>query len=274
MASSRLPGKVMLDIVGQPMLHRVHRRTARARRLDAVAIATTQDPGDDPVARFCEAQGLLHARGSQFDVLDRYYRAAQQFEAEIIVRITADCPAIDPELIDDAVDELLAAPKSTLASPDMPRSKPAYDFVANRLPPPFKRTYPIGLDVEVCTFAALQRAWSEGHDPQHREHVMPFLYEGVQLTPPASGVAQGISPRGFRVALLHNDTDCGAYRWTVDTLEDLQFMREVYDRFGGEDLFAWRDLLALVHREPALAAINAGVRHKTLRDVDERGLKR
>jgi len=261
MASSRLPGKVLLDISGQAMLARVVARASRSARLDQILVATTTDTSDDAVASYCASRGILCARGSQYDVLDRYYQAALQYRPDLVVRVTGDCPAIDPHLIDDAV--------ATLASDNAG----PFDFVANRLPPPFHRTFPIGLDVEVCTFSALERAWQEGYEPQHREHVMPYLYEGVQLSPRSLQLAAGASSRGFRIALLNHVPDLGAYRWTVDTPEDLEFMRQVFARFGGRDDFSWTDMLQLVEREPQLTLINAGVQHKTLRDHDERALK-
>ncbi len=258
MASSRLPGKVLRDIAGEPMLARVVARTRRARTLDEVVVATTTDASDDPVADFCAGREIPFLRGSPMDVLDRYYQAARQFGAEIVVRITADCPVIDPALVDQVVEVFLEG---------------GFDFACNRLPPPFTRTYPIGLDTEVCAFAALERAWREADQPFHREHVMPYLYEGVTLRPSTLSTARlatGTSPRGFRIAQLHHHPDYGHYRWTVDTTEDLEFIRQVYARFGGRDAFSWQDVLALVQREPKLTAINARVPHKTLRDVDER----
>jgi spore coat polysaccharide biosynthesis protein SpsF len=274
MASSRLPGKVLLEIAGQPMLGLVHVRTRRARRVDDVLVATTTDDADKPICEYCEAHGIRFTRGSQFDVLDRYYQAARKFEADIVLRITADCPAIDPQLIDEAVDALRGPVNAGVG--DGPQMYPdfAFDFVANRLPPPFHRTYPIGLDVEACTFAALERAWKDGSDPQHREHVMPYLYEGVELSSGSPRLATGVSSRGFRVALLNTTPDYGSYRWTVDTPEDLEFMRAVYGRLGGRNDFAWTEVLKLVGDDPKLSEINAGVRHKTLNDVDERAWKR
>ena len=266
-ASSRLLGKVLLDLAGHPMLQRVVDRTSRAARVDRVLVATTTDPTDDEVAAFCAAQGILCTRGSQFDVLDRYYQAALPSRPDAVVRVTGDCPAIDPALIDDAVQTLLGA-----STPDACIA--AFDFVANRLPPPFHRSFPIGLDVEVCTFAALERAWREGREPVHREHVMPYLYEGVLLTATNPQLETGTSPRGFRIGLRNHEPGLGSYRWTVDTPEDLAFMRQVYNRFRGRDDFSWKELLQLVQREPALSAINSSVQHKTLSDVDQRAVKR
>lgn len=266
MSSSRLPGKILADIAGQPMLTRVFTRTSRAKTLDEVIFATTTDSSDDPVAEYCDFSGIPFTRGNLFDVLDRYYQAASQAKADVVVRITADCPVIDHGLIDDVVKTVVSG---------------EFDFAANRLPPPWSRTYPIGLDTEVCTFAALEKAWKSATETFHREHVMPYFYEGVvmeskvkgqksSLRPLTFDFEQGISPRGFNVALLHHTTDFGDYRWTVDTPEDLEFMQQVYSRFNGRDDFSWKEVLDLVHGEPELMKINAGVQHKTLKDIDER----
>lgn len=258
MGSTRLPGKILADIAGQPMLQRVFVRTSRASMVHETTFATTIDPSDDPVAEYCDFSGIPFTRGSLYDVLNRYYQAAMDAKGEVVVRITADCPVIDPVLIDDVVHTLL---------------EDGYDFACNRLPPPWHRTYPIGLDVEACTFQALERAWKEAREPQHREHVMPYFYEGVELERRSRTLEAGTSPRGFRVALLHHTTDYGDYRWTVDTAEDLEFIRQVYARFYGRDDFTWKEMLDLVHDEPKLMQINSGVRHKTLKDIDKRALK-
>lgn len=268
MSSSRLPGKILADIAGQPMLQRVFTRTSRAATVTETIFATTTDASDDPVAEYCEFSGVPFRRGSQFDVLDRYYQTAKDVQADVVVRITADCPVIDPVLIDDVVRTVTSGQSSV--------DSHQFDLACNRLPPPFQRTYPIGLDVEVCTFAALERAWREAKEPQHREHVMPYLYEGVRLITdivPIGGnrsLQTGTSPRGFRIALLNHTTDFGDYRWTVDTPEDLEFIRQVYSRFDGRDDFTWKEVLDLVHNEPRLMEINAGVKHKTLKDIDAR----
>lgn len=240
MASSRLPGKVMRDIAGEPMLVRVVERTRHAHTLHKVVVATTKNPGDDPIEALCGGRGYSVFRGSQYDVLDRYYRAALAFKAQIIVRLTADCPLIDPEVIDHTVNEFF---------------RHGVDFAANRLPPPWRRTYPIGMDTEVCTFAALERAWKEAKEPHQREHVMPYLYE---------------QEGRFHVLVVDHDSDYGSQRWTVDTNEDLELIRQIYTRFKGRDDFSWLDVLALLEREPELAQINADIHHKNARDIDER----
>jgi spore coat polysaccharide biosynthesis protein SpsF len=262
MTSSRLPGKILADIAGQPMLQRVFIRTSRASTVTETIFATTTDASDDPVAEYCDFSGIPFTRGSLYDVLDRYYQTAKQAKADVVVRITADCPVIDPGLVDDVVNTVISDQSSVISG--------RFDFAANRLPPPWRRTYPIGLDTEVCTFAALERAWKESKEPQHREHAMPYFYEGVELSTVNRQLQTGTSPRGFRIALLNHPTDFGDYRWTVDTPEDLAFMREVYSRFDGRDDFSWKEVLDLVHDNPELMKINAGVQHKTLKDIDKR----
>jgi spore coat polysaccharide biosynthesis protein SpsF len=244
MGSTRLPGKVLLDLGGKPMLARVVSRCRQATMVDQVVIATSDDPSDDAIENYCLAQGYPCFRGSLHDVLDRYYQAARQFEASIIVRITADCPLIDPAVIDQVVSALIGREQEL-----------KWDFVANRLPPPWKRSYPIGLDVEVCTFSALERAWKEAKEAHQREHVMPYLYE---------------QEGRFQVLVLNHIPDYGDLRWTVDTPEDLALIRQIYSRFDGGDGFSWMDVIELFQHEPALAEINASVAPKRVDDVDER----
>jgi spore coat polysaccharide biosynthesis protein SpsF len=254
MGSSRLPGKVLLDIAGQPMLGRVVERTRQAKTIDQVIVATTVEPGDDPVADYCDAHGYPVYRGSLHDVLDRYYQAARWSAAETVVRITADCPLIDPEVVDRTVQAFHGAdlPHLQCLNPGLPGG---YAFCANRLPPPWGRTYPIGLDTEVCAFTDLETIWKEAQEPHQREHVMPFFYDHQER---------------FKILLVHHETDYGALRLTVDTAQDLELVRQVFARFPGRDDFSWLDVVALLEREPALLAINAQVQHKHYRQVDER----
>jgi spore coat polysaccharide biosynthesis protein SpsF len=240
MASSRLPGKVLADIGGRPMLSWVIERTQRARSVDSVVVATTVSASDEPVEEYCRMAGYPVFRGSPLDVLDRFYQAARQHQAQVIVRLTADCPFIDPDEIDRLVSVFL---------------EKGADFAANRLPPPWKRTFPIGLDAEVCRFAALERAWIEAEALHDREHVMPYLYE--------------VEGR-FKVEVLEHSADLGHLRWTVDAPPDLELVREVVARLGGRDDFSWYEVLELFERCPELAQINAGVVHKRGDDVDER----
>ncbi|RME05406.1 MAG: acylneuraminate cytidylyltransferase [Anaerolineae bacterium] len=257
MTSSRLPGKVLRDIAARPMLGWVVERARRASTVSQVIVATTTDPSDDPVAAYCGERGYDCIRGSLNDVLDRYYQAALQAQAEVVVRITADCPFIDPALIDDAIGVLLEG---------------GFDFVANRLPRPWGRTYPIGLDVEVFTFAALETAWQQATEKHQREHVTPYFYEDTPanaLRLNAARRAEFVTPRGFRIALLHAPADYGHLRWTVDTAADLELARRIAAYFP-DDTFSWTDILRLVEGHPELTQINAAVPHKTHLDVDDR----
>jgi spore coat polysaccharide biosynthesis protein SpsF len=282
MSSSRLPGKVLLEIAGKPMLRHVVERTRQAKMVDDLLVATTIDRSDDILEQFCQQRSIPCFRGNLQDVLDRFYQAARQYQAQLIIRLTADCPLLDPHLVDLTVEAFLGydmnrspADSSLLPVDDLPITLP-FDFAANRLPPPWKRTLPIGLDVEVCSFAALERAWREADKPHQREHVMPYLYEGVEFLPPSrvTGkewyIEQGSTPSGFQVALLNHHPDYGALRWTVDTPSDLEFVRLVFSHLPGEPEFGWQQVLELVSQHPELATINADVEHKSAFDVDQR----
>lgn len=253
MASSRLPSKVLLDIAGRPMLTHVVERTRRARTVDQVIVATTTDVVDDPLAEFCSQHKYPYYRGSQYDVLDRYYQAASAFiepvyrSNAVIVRITSDCPVIDP----DVVDLTVQAYQKQAEVPDA--HQPV--FVANRLPPPWGRTFPIGLDTEVCAFSSLELAWKEAQAPHQREHVMPFFYD---------------QPDRFRIYLVNHSTDYGALRWTVDTPQDLDLVRRIFENFPGRNDFTWLEILALFERYPELTNINRQITAKDYRQVDQR----
>jgi spore coat polysaccharide biosynthesis protein SpsF len=254
MSSTRLPGKVLQEINGKPMLWQVLERARQARSLNTVMIATTTETSDDPIAAFAASMSVPCYRGSLSDVLDRYYQAALPHTPSVIVRLTADCPLLDPALIDQTVTLLTSAPLRRT------------DFACNRLPSPFSRSFPIGLDVEACTFAALERAWKEADQPFQREHVMPYLYEGTTLHLQNPQLARGISPRGFGIAQLHHNPNYGTMRWTVDTPEDLAFVREIFARLGSHPSHHWQDVLQIVHQNPHLSHINASIHHKTMTD--------
>jgi spore coat polysaccharide biosynthesis protein SpsF len=262
MSSSRLPGKVLLDIAGEPMLVRVVKRTSRSTTVNQVVVATTTDSSDDGLAQFCIGRGYPCFRGSPNDVLDRYYQAAKTYQADVILRITSDCPVIDPGLIDELVMAFLQgekAPNSLL-----------FDFAANRLPPPWHRTFPIGLDMEICIFTALERAWKEADQTFQREHVMPYFYEGLELPGVQPLLSSHYSPRGFYILLINHSPDYGDLRWTVDTPQDLELLRQVYDDFSGRDNFTWLEVLDLFARHPELAQINASVPAKHVQETDKR----
>ena len=232
MASERLPGKVLAEIQGKPMLARVVDRATAAQTSDGLLVATSTDLEDEAIEDECLTRGIEVYRGDPTDVLDRCYRAAKTVEASVVVRLTADCPLIDPGLIDDAVRAFLTA-------------DPPVDFVSNRLPD--QRTYPAGTDVEVCSIEALHRAWSEADQPHQREHVMPYLYE---------------KPGRFKTLLLQHDADLSWLRLTVDEQADLDFVRQVYERLGNQS--TWLEVVDLIEREPSLMEINASIEQKGL----------
>ncbi len=254
------------------MLEWAVERTCRASRVQQVVVATTLDPSDDPIFEFCKRKDYRVGRGSVQDVLDRYYQTAKHFQAQTIVRITADCPFIDPNLIDEAVRLMLSGTGALDLRVKLSAAR--FDFVANRLPPPWGRTYPIGLDVEVFTFDALERAWRTAIPKNQREHVTPFLYEGtppeqLKYSIPNSPFSSAMTPDGQHIALLHHTPDYGDLRWTVDTPEDLEFVRKMASHFS-DDTFTWKDVLDLVQKHPKLSQINAQVQHKSHLDVDDR----
>lgn len=258
MSSSRLPGKVLREIAGEPMLAHVVRRSQHARSVHQVVVATTTDESDNPVVDFCHSNGILCYRGSMHDVLDRYYQAAQKYQAQVIVRITADCPLIDPQLIDETVFGLTGSFSAPVIDDDSISQtifKPAYDFAANRLPPPWGRTYPIGLDTEVCSMSALEIAWREAKEKHQREHVMPFFYE---------------NPERFRILHLDYQADFGQIRWTVDTSEDLEMIRKIFALFSPGEPGSWLEILDLYLQHPEIAQINQQIKPKDYRQIDER----
>lgn len=229
MGSTRLPGKVLQDIAGQTMLERVVRRATFAKYIDQVIVATTTAAADDRVEAEACRLGVGTFRGSEADVLDRYYQAALIARADVVVRVTSDCPLLDPDVSDSVIREIFRS---------------GADYVSNTI----SRSFPRGLDTEAMTMAALTTAWTSAQEPYEREHVTPYLYQGK---------------RGFRIESVTAEADFSHHRWTVDTAEDVELVRAIYARLGNEP-FGWRAVLALLEREPALARINAHVPQKTL----------
>jgi len=230
MGSSRLPGKVLMNIAGQTMLERVVRRTQRCAGLDDIVVATSTLTIDDSIAAECGKMNVPVFRGSDSDVLDRFTKAAMAHAADICVRITSDCPLIDPEVSGFIIGRFIEA-------------NPPVDYASNKIP----QSYPRGLDTEVFTRDALERAWRNAAHPYQRSHVTIYIYE---------------NPGRFRLLSITSDVDRHDWRWTVDTLEDLEFVRKVYERLGKDGNFSWHDVLALLEREPMLCDINRQVAQK------------
>ena len=230
MGSTRLPGKVLMDLGGKTVLARVVDRLRRASRVDEIVVATTSSAADDGIVRECHHLKVEYFRGSENDVLDRYYRAARAGAAGVVVRITSDCPVIDPQLVDEMIGFF---------------HQQCGDYASNVFP----RTYPRGLDTEVFTTAVLEQAWHDAHEPYQREHVTPYFYQHPEL---------------FRLASLHAQVDYSQYRWTLDTAADLELLRAIYAHFSNQDDFSWSEVIALIEREPELAELNSHVVQKAL----------
>jgi len=228
MGSERLPGKVLLDIRGQTMLERVVRRVQRAQRIEKVVVATTTSPADDPVAAVAASLGASVTRGSEEDVLDRFHQAAEEAGAATIVRVSADSPLVDPEVIDMVVDAYMSSDA---------------DYASNKLEPSF----PLGLDVEAFSREALEKVWKSARESYERSHVTLGIYA---------------EPSEFKLVPVTTTPDRHDWRWTVDTEEDLRFVREIFFRLAGSNDFSWRDVVELIEKEPTLAEINAHLKPK------------
>lgn len=232
MGSTRLPGKVLLDLAGKPMLVRAVERIQRVKNIDDIVIATTSESADDIIISMCCDYGWNFFRGSENDVLDRYYQAAREYHAKTIVRITSDCPLIEPTIVDQVIDEFTS-------------HMPNVDYVSNCFP---IRTYPRGLDTEVISFSALERCWKEDTNPLFREHVTAYINHNADQ---------------FRIFEVNNDTDLSSMRWTVDSPEDFDFVSQVFHHFG-ENMFSWTDILDLLNEHPELQEINKNIQQKEI----------
>jgi len=229
MGSSRLPGKVLMPLAGEPMLCHVVSRVRHARFVDEVVVATSELAADDAIESLCRDRAIACVRGSEHDVLSRYRTAAIAHSAEAVVRITSDCPLIDPGEIDSVV--------RALSEPD------AVDYAANIIG---SRTFPRGLDTEAMTFATLARLDQLAVEPALREHVTLFVHRNVGA----------FSTRGVFSAV-----DWSSQRWTVDTLEDFDLVSRIYDCLGSTD-FAWASVLNVMQQHPEWSLINAHIEQK------------
>jgi glutamate-1-semialdehyde aminotransferase/spore coat polysaccharide biosynthesis protein SpsF (cytidylyltransferase family)/predicted dehydrogenase len=225
MGSSRLPGKSLAEIEKRPMLWHVIHRVKRASLIDRVVVATSTSPTDDAIEKMCRENDVPCYRGSEHDVLDRFYGAARGEKASQVVRITADCPLIDPEVIDRVVRRF---------------QRGDLDYASNAM----VRSYPDGLDTEIFSFSALERAWHEASRTSEREHVTPYLRSDK-----------------FRTANVENNSTpfYQHYRWTVDEVEDLEFIRAVYRALRDRESFGMKDVLELIEKTPGLDKMNSEI---------------
>ena len=226
MSSSRFPGKVLEPILGRPMICRQLERVRQSRRLDAIIVATSTDPSDDPIARTVMSENVQCFRGDLDDVLDRVYRAALSTNSDHVVRLTADCPLVDARIIDALIDMHLAEQR---------------DYSSNFL----ERRYPDGIDAEIISIEALEVAWRESTERSDREHVTPYLYRHSER---------------FNLGSLRCKRDLAALRWTVDHREDLDFVTKVFGALYPEsENFSMWDIVELLERRPELSEINSGL---------------
>ena len=230
LGSSRLPGKVLLPLAGKPLLQRMLERVLAAREPDEVMVATTTAPEDEPIRQLVSELGLRVASGHPTDLLDRHVGAARAAGADVMVKVPSDCPLIDPAVI----DTVIACYR---------RAAGAVDFVTNLHPP----SWPDGNDVEVVPMEVLETAWREALRPHEREHTTPFIWD---------------QPERFRLLNVRSDLgrDLSAtHRFTIDYREDYELIARVYDALWRPErpIFPLAEILALIEREPAIAALNA-----------------
>ena len=237
MGSTRLPGKIMKDLAGHEVLWHVVTRASKATRADRVIVATTRNPEDDRVEAWCKKHNVLFWRGSSEDVLERYYEAAKHFGADHVVRVTSDCPLIDPAIIDRCIDAL---------------EKGGYDYISNVVPG--ERTFPRGLDVEAFSFTALERAQKNATETYEREHVTPHLWENKKGE-------FSIGP-----IIMASAGYAGTHRLTVDYPEDFLLMKTIYEKFyTPEAIVDIRLVIKFLDANPDIARMNASCKEKPLK---------
>lgn len=224
--STRFPGKVLKEVLERPILLHQIERIKRAKLPNDVVVITTTKPSDDAIAELCTRNSVPCFRGSENDLLDRHFKAAQQFAADFVVKIPSDCPLSDPAII----DEVLGLWKN---------NADAYEYVSNYHPP----TFPDGLDVEGCPMPILELAWHEAKKKHEREHTFPFIWD---------------NPQRFRIGNVENPRGnmFMTHRWTLDYPEDWEFISRVYTELQHTPEFGMDDVLDLLARKPALAEIN------------------
>ncbi|OBA01905.1 acylneuraminate cytidylyltransferase [Paenibacillus polymyxa] len=231
MGSTRLPGKVNLNLLGVTVLERVVERIKKVKQISKVVVATTDLTIDETIVNLAHKAGVEVYRGSESDVLKRYYETAVTHNADVIIRITSDCPVIDPMIIDQLIKNYITG---------------SYDYVSNTI----ERSYPRGLDAEVFSFASLEKAHLEAKSTEQREHVTPYIYQ---------------NPDRFSLLSVTYPKDFSNYRWTLDTTEDWELIQQIYTYFKDRDSFDWQDVLELMETCPEIALINSHVEQKKLK---------
>lgn len=227
--SKRLPGKILKKILGRPMLSLMLERLSKSNLIDKIVVATTTNKEDDVIEKLVKLDGFDVFRGSELDCLDRYYRAAKFYHGKIILKITSDCPLIDPLLVDKIIQYFL-------------NNKNKFDYVSNVRPP----TFPDGLDVEIFTISALEHSWNKATKLNHREHTTTFIHS---------------QPKKFKIGnffMSKNKNLFLSHRWTVDYPEDFEFVKTIYENlYDDENVFLMNEILTFLKKHPNIWAINS-----------------
>lgn len=226
MGSTRLPGKTLSMIGEKPLLAHIIERIKASQLIDEIVVSTTKCTSDYPIILLAKKCGVMHFKGSEIDVLDRFYNTAKKFNAEIILRVTADNPFVDPEVIDEILRHLI--------------NNPGLDYASNTIEP----TYPDGINIEAFNFNVLETAWHEAELTSEREHVTPFIWK---------------NPKRFNIFSVKSNVDLSRLRWTIDYYEDLCFAREIYSRLSYKGIFLMQDILQILKAEPELIEINGHI---------------
>ena len=223
--SSRLPRKVLSKIQSKPMVWHVINRAKKVKNIDQIILATSNHPSDRHLVTIAKNEKIFSYQGSEKDVLDRYYKASQEFHADPIIRITGDCPLIDPKLISEMLSFF---------------NKNNFDFIANNIHP----TFPDGLDASIFSFSALEKTWKKAKLQSEREHVVPYMIK---------------QKKSFKIFSYENSEDLSNHRWTVDEKNDLVFVRKIYHLMKPKFLFYTKDVLKIIKKNPNLLKINSDI---------------
>ena len=231
MTSTRLPGKILKKVLSKSLLEYQIERLKRVNLADEIVIATTTNNTDHPIVELCDYLSVKYFRCSEEDVLERYYQAAKKYQGDAIVRVTSDCPLIDPQTIDKVIQFYL-------------EHRSEYDYVANCL----ERTYPRGMDTEVFSFTTLEQAFLEATTQPEREHVTPFFH---------------LQPHRYKLGHILYSENYSHHRWTVDTVEDFQLIQKIIEELYPKNVqFTLEDCLNLLHEYPEWSLINAHIEQK------------
>ncbi|WP_281883037.1 glycosyltransferase family protein [Paenibacillus sp. YYML68] len=232
MGSSRLPGKVLMNLVDKPILAHVINRCKAIPLVDDIVVATTTDPADEVIADLVRSESVAVHRGSESHVLSRYYEAAIANQSDVVVRVTSDCPLLDPQVSNDVIRMFKEASSA--------------QYCSNTL----TRTFPQGLDTEVFSFDALEQAYRNADQAYEQEHVTPYIYQHDDQ---------------FRLLQYTHLKDYSHYRWTVDTAEDYQLVDQIYrELYRPGDIFSWQETIKLCESHPELVNMNAHIVQKKL----------